>query len=50
VEYTSEPFVQNGNALDFILPPMEGLQQKTIEIRAKLDCNVQISATLTCVF
>ncbi|MCY7330332.1 MAG: T9SS type A sorting domain-containing protein [Saprospiraceae bacterium] len=45
VEYSSEPFAQNDNAIDFIVPPMDGLQQKTFEIRARLDCSVQISAT-----
>ncbi|MFN0173592.1 MAG: hypothetical protein ACKVU0_03000 [Saprospiraceae bacterium] len=41
----SEPYSQIGQTLSFSLDPMSGLASKTIEIRAKLSCDVQISAT-----
>jgi hypothetical protein len=41
----SEPFVQSGNTLEFILPPMQGLHSRTIEVWIRLDCNVQLGAT-----
>lgn len=41
----SEPFAQLGQTISFSLDPMAGFASKTIEIRAKLACNVQLSAT-----
>lgn len=42
---SSEPYMQSGNGLDFIIPPMYGLSQISIELNLKLACDVQLGAT-----
>ncbi len=41
----SEPYSQNGQTFAFSVDPMSGFAANTIEIRAKLSCDVQLSAT-----
>jgi len=41
----SEPYFQVDNSIEFDIEPMGIFQQKTIEIHAKLSCDVQIGAT-----
>ncbi|MFN0174411.1 MAG: hypothetical protein ACKVU0_07190 [Saprospiraceae bacterium] len=41
----SESYAQNGQTFAFSVDPMSGFASKTIEIRAKLSCDVQMSAT-----
>jgi len=41
----SEVFSQSGTSLSFQLPALQGFQAKTIEIRVKLACNVQLGAS-----
>ncbi|MFN4254274.1 MAG: hypothetical protein ACK4Q5_04640 [Saprospiraceae bacterium] len=43
----SEPFTALGHTLEFAVPPMGRLSQKTIAVEAELACDVQIGATHT---
>ncbi|MCB0532092.1 MAG: T9SS type A sorting domain-containing protein [Lewinellaceae bacterium] len=41
----SEPFFQNGQSLEFVVPPMGEFEQKNIDLQLKLACDVQLSAS-----
>jgi hypothetical protein len=45
IESASEPYAQNGNSIEFEIPPMDMFEQKNITVKARLTCNVQIGAT-----
>ncbi len=41
----SEPYSQDGTAVHILLPHMQGLVSRNLEIRVRLDCDVQLGAT-----